>query len=710
MSEYTVPARSARAASASRPAVAAPRSALTAPLRRHWRFVSGCGVAAGLSAYLAAAALFPARYTALGLIAVDQSAPSGAGSAHAVQASDSLPVQGEIALLDSPALIRKVVRELRLDRGPDLGGSPGLAGLPATAFATVRAMTGHLLGPAPTPVAANTAGRKAYDPSAAVARNLDVRAAGGGVVSVAFTAPSPERAAAVVNTLVDLSTSAQRSAGKAREDAAEALANRLRRAKQKLVADEQKLAATQQRYAALAGEGSDTAANVSVALKRAGTERAVLEAEYARAKAAVASGAAPADEPALASPALTALRRHVAEAARRLSGTHGAKRRAAEARLAAAKDAVSAASRQALDRLQQRLVAARQREAALQSQLASQQSRASERTAVAAQLAQLTAATDAQRAAYRSLESEPAGTDDQLSSEPRVHVLSVASPPAYPTGPRPLPIAGLGLLGGLGLGGFVVLMRRRRSPFADAADIRDETGLEILSAVPDTAKSHAEGIAQAVILDPSGAAAEALRGLRAGLRYGRGALVPRTVLFAAAAPGEGASSLAAAFARVAAHDRLRVLLVECDLIEPSMARLLGTAPSSGTLDALAGREHWSELVRRDPDSGLDYLLASAARGGLDYLVGNSTDAETGRLLESMQFKTLIAEAAETYNLIVLDTRAVTAAPDALLLAHAADAVLLVVRANATPRDQVQQAVGTLAGVSRRPPAVVLNAA
>jgi Mrp family chromosome partitioning ATPase len=347
--------------------------------------------------------------------------------------------------------------------------------------------------------------------------------------------------------------------------------------------------------------------------------------------------------------------------------------------------------------LQAQVIAARQREAGLQSQLASQQRRATDRSAagdaVAGQIAQLETEADAERTLYRSLlaEANRAGTDLH-PTEPPAHVLAFASPPAFGEGPRPLGVAALGLFGGLGLGACVVLLRRKRTPFADPADIRDDTGLDVLGVVPRCERQRGLGPAQVVIRDPSGPVAEALRALRANLRYRRGARPPRTVLFAAAVPGEGASSVAAAFARVAARDRFRVLLIECDLVKPSLARLLDAAPASGALDALAGREH------------------SAARGGLDYLVGGGPEAEAGRLLESMSFTNLLAEATESYNLIVLDAQAVSAAPDALVLAHAADAALLVVKAHATPREDVQRAIGALLGVSRQPPAVVLNAA
>ena len=110
---------------------------------------------------------------------------------------------------------------------------------------------------------------------------------------------------------------------------------------------------------------------------------------------------------------------------------------------------------------------------------------------------------------------------------------------------------------------------------------------------------------------------------RSGRRGGRGTARLRT---AAAFPGHGpmprsccssparmaraASSVAAAFARGAAADGVRVLLMEGDLHAPSLAGCSMARPN-GLVATLQGREHWREAVARDSASPLDALLAAA---------------------------------------------------------------------------------------------------
>jgi Mrp family chromosome partitioning ATPase len=71
---------------------------------------------------------------------------------------------------------------------------------------------------------------------------------------------------------------------------------------------------------------------------------------------------------------------------------------------------------------------------------------------------------------------------------------------------------------------------------------------------------------------------------------------------------------------------------------------------------------------------------------------------------------LLRDAAEEYKLIVLDAPAVSAAPDALLLARHADAVCLVVAAGGAGEAAVRDAVDRLRLATTAQLAAVLNRA
>jgi capsular exopolysaccharide synthesis family protein len=192
--------------------------------------------------------------------------------------------------------------------------------------------------------------------------------------------------------------------------------------------------------------------------------------------------------------------------------------------------------------------------------------------------------------------------------------------------------------------------------------------------------------------------AEVLRGLRAQLRFIAPHATPRSVAFAASGPGESASSLAGAFARVAALDGLRVLLIEGDLQKPSVAAALDVPESNGLLAAVSQSAPWSESVARDPATPLDLLLVT------------EPPPNARQLLESVRFQQLLAGACEEYNLVVVNAPSVTLAAEAMVLAHCVDATVLVVEADATPRDRVKAAAELLLVASNGLTAAVLNKA
>jgi polysaccharide biosynthesis transport protein len=345
--------------------------------------------------------------------------------------------------------------------------------------------------------------------------------------------------------------------------------------------------------------------------------------------------------------------------------------------------------------------AAKQHEADLRNQLAQEQAKASNLATVQAKLTQLQKDVDARRALYQSLliSAEQTQSTNKGPEQVDARVVSLATPPAFPASPRPKLAGALGLLSGMAFGGLISLLRgTARTAFTDTDDLEAETGLVALGAIPRlSGHDRSRGLAHVVAATPSGPEAEALRLARNKLRFtGRGP-VPRALLFAAAVPGEGSSSVAAAFARTAALDGLRTLLIEANLEKPSLAKQLDVMPSNGIVETLLGNEHWRELVAQDRASGLEYLLAD----------GLPVDA--GRLLESMQLQNLIAEAREDYNFVVLDAQAVAVSPHILVLAHTVDAVVLVVEANSTSRSEIHAAVEALEGVAP-PRFVMLNKA
>jgi Mrp family chromosome partitioning ATPase len=321
---------------------------------------------------------------------------------------------------------------------------------------------------------------------------------------------------------------------------------------------------------------------------------------------------------------------------------------------------------------------------------------------VQADLVQLEKDADARRTLYTTLlqRAEQTRTDKTSPQQVGARIVDQADVPIIPSSPRPKMAAGIGLMAGVAFGGFLSLLRRRdRETYATCDELAADTGLATLVAIPRlSGRGRFGSLPDVVTSDPVSPAAEALRLLRTKLRFVGQGMVPRSLLFVSSRPGEGTSSIVAAFARLASIDGMRVLLLESDLHNPSLARLLGLPPGNGFVETLLGHEHWRDAVVPDIVSPLECLLTC-----------NSQD-NSNRLLETTQLQNLLAEAREEYNFVVLDTQPVTLGAQALVLAHLVDLVVLVVEAGVTPHENVQNALDAISATALQAPVIVLNKA
>ena len=189
---------------------------------------------------------------------------------------------------------------------------------------------------------------------------------------------------------------------------------------------------------------------------------------------------------------------------------------------------------------------------------------------------------------------------------------------------------------------------------------------------------------------PASFAAEQYRGLRLKierLQHTRGLRV-----LAVTSPGvnDGKTvtsiNLAAAFAHRAGA---RVLLIDADLRRPAVDKYLGLRDEDGA--GLAGalgdeRLELRQVVRR----------ASGA-STLSIVPAGSTPTAVHELLESPRFESLLREARDQYDLVILDTPPLVPVFDAVVLSRLVDGVLLVVAAHETPRKQLEDALKQKAG-------------
>jgi exopolysaccharide/PEP-CTERM locus tyrosine autokinase len=174
--------------------------------------------------------------------------------------------------------------------------------------------------------------------------------------------------------------------------------------------------------------------------------------------------------------------------------------------------------------------------------------------------------------------------------------------------------------------------------------------------------------------------------LRTSVLHRQNGTAPRTVLITSALPGEGKSTVAANFAiAIAKSVKERVLLMDCDLRDPSLHKIFGLNPERGLADYLRYEAELPELLMR---TGVDKL---------SFLPAGPFAPDAAELLSSERMRSLLAEVKARYDdrFIVLDSTPIVATTDPSILATQVDAIILVVRAGMADRELVARTADSI---------------
>jgi capsular exopolysaccharide synthesis family protein len=273
-----------------------------------------------------------------------------------------------------------------------------------------------------------------------------------------------------------------------------------------------------------------------------------------------------------------------------------------------------------------------------------------------------------------------------------VHVVAPASaPPVKSFPPRTI----LVLLGGVAGLAIAVGAAYARDTYPRnikyPGELEEITGVHNIGVIPSIRKDprHAGAVSpEDLILDqPTSDYSEAIRRLRVSLDLasasGSGV---KSLIVTSAHAAEGKSTIALSLARSAAETGLRVVLLDCNLREPSLHSRLGLDNHEGLVQLLLSPSAIPEpyVIDSDPRSPCSVITSGD--------VGNIVP---DRALQSPRFGKLMRELGGKFDLIILDTPAIGSVADPLILGQHADAVLLVARAGRASPQAVQEAIGEI---------------
>jgi len=281
--------------------------------------------------------------------------------------------------------------------------------------------------------------------------------------------------------------------------------------------------------------------------------------------------------------------------------------------------------------------------------------------------------------AYSSLEELTTKRQDlqakMAESVPAGWIISQAVPPtvaSYPPTPLYLAIATLFALGSSV--GMAVFFETYVSGFVSEDQVNEASeGVRALSVPEVVDHGGSQSPADLPLEKPASAYSEAIRRLRTEIGLAQLSTVPpsapncQLILISSALPGEGKTTLAISLARLFAASGSNTLLIDGNLRHPHIHNALGLSPPAGIRDHLSGSARAAELnglLRRDPKS----ILAVLPGSGTKHLPAD-------HLLIGPAFENLMANLLPRYDHIIMDSPAVLAAVDAVLLARWADVVV-----------------------------------
>lgn len=277
----------------------------------------------------------------------------------------------------------------------------------------------------------------------------------------------------------------------------------------------------------------------------------------------------------------------------------------------------------------------------------------------------------------------------------RVSVFRMDEKPSSPVSPDPVLYLLLGLVAGLAVGLPLVLARLLfdRS-VSDGAALSEATGEPPLGVIGTTD----DDIGLIVRDAPSSTPAAAFRRLRTRIQFATPDAPARSVVVTAAHPGAGTTTVAVNLALATVEAGRRVVLIDANLRDPVVSRLLGHADQPGLSDVLSEGVEWAAVLRPGGAPGLQVLAAGQARG------------EVGSMLAGGHMVSLLENLEAQADLVIIDAPGVLEYSEAAELAAVSDAVVLVARSSTTRVDDLQKARSSLVQVGATVLGVVVNGA
>ena len=664
------------------------------------------------------------RYTATATVLIDPHRSSVVDNnsnqpAAANSAADDSVINSQVSLIQSVAVLQRVVSQLNLARDPEFGPHSSI-------FSPIRRLFTAPKALAPGQTEEDVAKAAALDfllrKRLKVARDTTTF-----VINVDVSSEDPEKAAKIANAIVDSYFSEQvRSRYDTQKIAASWFNKQIEDLKSQVLASDKAVEEFKAAHSLTIAQGStlndQQLGDLNNKLIESHVQTAEARAKFEQVQNIVKTKADPGTlAQALSSDVIARLRTQYADVAKNLadvSSKFGSQHPLvvnARAQLRETQKLIDEEVRRILDSTRQALQVAQSREDALQKSLDNLTHVSNTLGNDQVRLRELQREADANRTLYASFLARYKETSAQESVElPDSRVVSKADIPISPSFPKTTLILALALFGGVGIGSVLAFAAdhfdRRVKSLRQAEEI---TGVPTLAAVPmigprelagrairgrqalSTYDPNAMGmlapalrppLMRYVLEEPTSLFAESVRAVRLAIQRASRTAPVKTVMVSSSVDGEGKTTLAVNLALSLASLGMRTVLVEGDLRNPEMSRSLCPRARIGAIEVATNRAGFDKALLVDRATGLAVLPSPS----------NQRTLANNEFVFSEAMSNILDRLRQHFDYVIINSPPLIPLVDARALAEIVDRVVLTIRWDSTPQDVVAQAFGTLA--------------
>ena len=184
-------------------------------------------------------------------------------------------------------------------------------------------------------------------------------------------------------------------------------------------------------------------------------------------------------------------------------------------------------------------------------------------------------------------------------------------------------------------------------------------------------------------LKPRSIESEMFKILRGNILFPLTGTPPKSIMITSAVPGEGKSFVAANLAvSIAQNINEHVLLMDCDIRQSGIHKILGLGDVKGLTEYLRGEIDLQQIFRKTEMEKLTVLP------------GGRSPHNPAELLSSKKMSSLLVEVKERYEdrYIIIDSPPPQLTAETSAIARQVDGVILVIKYGSTPKDLVAELV------------------